>query len=441
MNKSILDNITIIISHPDDEVIFGWMVLKKVKRIICVSNDLNVTLPKSTMWEPNWINRQKAFKEIGQLLGIEVINLGYNSGFASLPKEEKDKLTNKIHDLIKDEKIIYTHNAWGEYGHPDHILVHDIVKKSKSEILTSDIMLDGGFTKFKSFPKPKIKDYLEVINNDLNFYEKCKQIYTKYDVWTWNKSPILKTNCYLEKENEISINMKNIITLKNDKLSVDFDLNQGGMPVKDNFGFIHRYGIEIGWIGYPHPYTIISPEDKKPWSLLLQSTAEKNPTIIKQTNSELSTSGIMQKHNLISPHVYKFGASLIDNKLSTSVELEVKARETCLCSKVWIMTKFFEKAKIGNQIIDFTSLPYDAKDDNGCEWLGGFGKEYHHNPPKEIILYNNNEQLKIEGYSVPPVYFSLIRYRNQIIEVVFGWAELNLNVGLYKGEMNLTYEK
>lgn len=200
MNKSILDNLTILVAHPDDETIFFWYVLKHIKRIICCSNDLNPNLPKSQVWEKSWDKRQIAFEEIGKLLEIEVINLGYNSEFASLPKEEKEKLSNKIYDLIKDEEMIVTHNSWGEYGHLDHILVHNIVKKRKKTILTSDIMLDNKFTKFISFPKPEIKDYLEVTNDDLNFYEKCKQTYIKYEVWTWDNPPILKANCYLEKE-------------------------------------------------------------------------------------------------------------------------------------------------------------------------------------------------------------------------------------------------
>lgn len=188
----------IIIAHPDDEAIFFWYALKHAKRIICCTNDLNINFPKSKFWEKSWIHRQTAFEEIGKLLGIEVINLGYNSGFTLLPKEEITKLSDKIYDLIKDESIIFTHNAWGEYGHPDHILVHNIIKKSGKVLLVSDIMLDSSFTKFKSFPKPEIKNYLEVTNTDLDFYEKCKTIYAKYNVWTWNQNPILKAKCYLE---------------------------------------------------------------------------------------------------------------------------------------------------------------------------------------------------------------------------------------------------
>jgi len=77
----------------------------------------------------------------------------------------------------------------------------------------------------------------------------------------------------------------------------------------------------------------------------------------------------------------------------------------------------------------------------GEEWLGHYGNEWKHNPPKEVILFNDEKQLRIDGFSVPPIFFSLIRFKNQIIEVVFGWSELDLTVGTYKGEMNFTYEK
>lgn len=234
--------------------------------------------------------------------------------------------------------------------------------------------------------------------------------------------------------------MNNIITLKTNSLIVNFDLHQGGMPVSDNFGYIHRYGIEIGWIGFPNTYQILYPNSTKSNDLLLQSTAEPNPKLIEQTDYSLSVTGLMQKANLISPHAYKLNASVKDNKLFTNVELNAKIPETCLCSKVWIMTKYFEKVRIGDKIIDFTSIPLDFKTPTGNDWIG-FATETHNNPPKEVILYNDTQQLKIDGYSSPPVYFSLIRYQDKIIEVVFGWAERYLSAGLHKGEMNLTYEK
>ena len=198
-----MDNITeklttILISHPDDEIIFGFGVIKQAKRIICCVNDLNSDLPKSASWHRSWRDRQFALEEVGRLLGVEIINLGYNSDFSKLPPEEKIKLSDKITELIKDEEIIFTHNIWGEYGHPDHILVHDIIKRSGKKILTTDIMVDNDFTGFRTYKIPEIENY-QIVTNDLELYNKCKSIYVNCKCWTWGNEIIKSAKIYIEK--------------------------------------------------------------------------------------------------------------------------------------------------------------------------------------------------------------------------------------------------
>ena len=198
-----MDNITeklktIIVAHPDDEIIFGFGVIKQAKRIICCVSDGNQDLPKCTSWHRSWMYRQAALEEVGKLLGIEIINLCYNSEFSRLPSEEITKLTDKISALIKDEEVIFTHNAWGEYGHPDHILVHDIIKKTGKKILTTDIMLDSDFTGFRKYKilEPEI---CQVVTNDQELHLKCQSIYKKYKCWTWGNNIIESTKIYIEK--------------------------------------------------------------------------------------------------------------------------------------------------------------------------------------------------------------------------------------------------
>lgn len=190
---------TIIIAHPDDEIIFGFPVIKKVKRIICCVSDGNRDLPKCRSWHRSWMYREAALLEVGTLLGVEIINLNYNSMFHTMSKEEINKLSGTIKILIQDEEIVYTHNAWGEYGHPDHILVHDIIKKSGKKILTSDIMLDSTFTGFEKYSIPEPKKYNTIIN-DIDLYLKCMNIYRKYKCWTWGNDIIKTTKIYIENE-------------------------------------------------------------------------------------------------------------------------------------------------------------------------------------------------------------------------------------------------
>jgi len=189
---------TLIIAHPDDEVIFGFGIIKQVKRIICCVSDSNSNFPKCSSWHRSWMYRQRALEEVGKLLGVEIINLNYNSMFATMPKEEIIKLSNTINNLIKDEEIVFTHNSWGEYGHPDHILVHNIIKQTGKTILTSNIMLDNNFTGFKKYQISDPENY-QIVTNDIELYLKCKMIYTKYKCWTWGDEIIKSTKLYIEK--------------------------------------------------------------------------------------------------------------------------------------------------------------------------------------------------------------------------------------------------
>lgn len=185
-------NITMLIAHPDDEVIFGFGILPYTKKIICCSNDI------SNLSHPRWKNRHLAIKEIGKLLNIEIICLDYNSNFYLQQPKELTKFINNIKSFIHEEQTLFTHNFWGEYGHPDHILIHNIAKENKKELLVSDIWIKTRHIKFIPFDKPTLTDYLEV-TNDLSLYKKCKSIYNKYHCWTWNHSPIKKANLYIEK--------------------------------------------------------------------------------------------------------------------------------------------------------------------------------------------------------------------------------------------------
>lgn len=193
MNK----NLIMLIAHPDDEVIFGWMVLKQAKEIICCTNDNNPSFPICSTKKDNWINRQKALEEIGRLLEIRITNLGYNSDFYQLPDKEIQKLSNEINHLIKNEPVIFTHNSWGEYGHKDHILVHNLAKRSGIPLLVSDIKVENTEAS-KLYKKPNLTDY-RTVSNDWNFYQKCKTIYEKYNCWTWNQNFIESANLYIEK--------------------------------------------------------------------------------------------------------------------------------------------------------------------------------------------------------------------------------------------------
>ena len=181
---------TMVIAHPDDEVIFGWPVLKETKKIVCASSDLYNP-------ERAWCKeRKKALQEVGKLINAEIVCLDYNSEFyrantrnGDLAKIQKDILA----QLKGSDDYIFTHNAWGEYGHIDHILVNQFLRKSNKKIFSTSICLEAGWFSAQSFLNQISLKSKEI---DIMLYQECKAIYDKYGCWTWSKEPITKVKIY-----------------------------------------------------------------------------------------------------------------------------------------------------------------------------------------------------------------------------------------------------
>lgn len=179
--------ITILIAHPDDEIIFGFPVIKQTKKIISCVSDINN--PKRA-WNKD---RKYGLKEICELIGAEFVCFDYSSKFHNLGNKEISIFVNVILNAIKNEETIFTHNDWGEYGHLDHQLVNTIVKLSGKRMLVTDINLYADWYKVHPYNQgTKIGEF----ENDLDFYNKCADIYRKYNSWTWTYPTILKAGLY-----------------------------------------------------------------------------------------------------------------------------------------------------------------------------------------------------------------------------------------------------
>jgi LmbE family N-acetylglucosaminyl deacetylase len=185
-------------AHPDDEVIFGWPILKQVSSILICSNDKNNL-------ERAWCRyRYKALEDLGQKLGIPVKSLDYDSEFYKLNARD-GSLQRFIEDVHSNIDVfadtIYTHNWWGEYGHLDHILIHYVMLQYQAKkgirIITSNIHLQ--MKEWVSFDlKPICPGYqMNRVTNSMDLYNELKAIYDKYGVWTWSTDPVMECNTYV----------------------------------------------------------------------------------------------------------------------------------------------------------------------------------------------------------------------------------------------------
>jgi len=104
-----------IVSHPDDELIFGGATLAKGEwKVICLTNGDNKV-------------RSREFKSVMEELGLDYEIWSYLDEWGGV--FESSEIKDRICDVVNEgfDKVV-THNSEGEYGHSQHISLHNIVK-------------------------------------------------------------------------------------------------------------------------------------------------------------------------------------------------------------------------------------------------------------------------------------------------------------------------
>jgi|TARA_Y100000296_G_C5116464_1_gene228011 LmbE family N-acetylglucosaminyl deacetylase len=114
-----------ITAHPDDEALFGGAELlthSKEYKVIAVDEAHNHI-------------RKGEFKASMAFIGIEEYEhwTGYKGG----EDYRREKLIYELLRVLREQdwKKIVTHNKKGEYGHPRHRALHDILNHLRPEIL------------------------------------------------------------------------------------------------------------------------------------------------------------------------------------------------------------------------------------------------------------------------------------------------------------------
>lgn len=104
----------LIVAHPDDEVL--WFDPSEFDRIVIVFG------PRDD--KPGFEKRR--------LAALAAHPLAQKITFLNMPEPGKDsgdsaaKVREEIAKRATDADVVTTHNAQGEYGHPHHVLVHNI---------------------------------------------------------------------------------------------------------------------------------------------------------------------------------------------------------------------------------------------------------------------------------------------------------------------------
>lgn len=136
-----------VVSHPDDEALWGWECLEEEEDwlVICVTTGSN-------------LSRKSAFLQVAKVFGFQAEIWDFPN--RQLDNNERQILADRIGPIINSPgvKKIVTHGEHGEYGNPFHRQLFEIVHESllsKTMLHTFGFAFFGGSTDHSWSPKAR----------------------------------------------------------------------------------------------------------------------------------------------------------------------------------------------------------------------------------------------------------------------------------------------
>lgn len=205
-SRPIIKNSVLIVAHPDDEALWFGALLPLVEIVIFVFKDYAA--------EPG-LGQSRA--RVMKLLPYNVVSLGIpEAGTYGLTDWENPKMLPHGIQLRSDSKEVYkaykqnynevreglrsylspgkkvfTHNPWGEYGHPDHVQVSHAVKE-----LYSEIGFGLSFSSYNCSRTEKLASRFTRLRKagpyllDLEYVQGIAKIYKECGCWTWENEDV-----------------------------------------------------------------------------------------------------------------------------------------------------------------------------------------------------------------------------------------------------------
>ena len=202
-NAHPFENSILVVAHPDDEVLWFSSILDKVDEIlVCYlyfdskpertkGRELALTeypikrissLKMHTaeiFFDVDWQN------PILTKYGLKLANWSNNS---RRYRNNYQKLLRLLRRKLVNYKNVFSHNPWGEYGHPEHIQVHNVVKELKEEmnfrLWYPNYLSNKSFKLMTQYLSCFDKEIMTLKTNNI-LAEKIKNLYQKHQCWTW----------------------------------------------------------------------------------------------------------------------------------------------------------------------------------------------------------------------------------------------------------------
>ena len=181
------EKVLILMSHPDDEVAFGWPILQDPaidkEVLICAANQFRNEAGNLT-------DGSKALMGLCDSLGVRCRCLGFEGRFSLADPMLSGYFAQHIVSVASATScdVIYTHNPWGESGHPDHRAVSMAALHTEKPVAWSDMCIKTGAWPTPIAPRLRrawLKGDGEQKVLDIAWYDACKRFYDDNGSWTW----------------------------------------------------------------------------------------------------------------------------------------------------------------------------------------------------------------------------------------------------------------
>ena len=193
----------VVVAHPDDEALWLSSVVTSVERIVFgfgavfddpgrsqarrlavaalpLSGIVNLEIPESGVHWKSY-QTQPELTLSGVRISESAVRERYESNYARLLEGLRASLTG-----CQD---VYTHNPWGEYGHPEHIQVYSAVTALQNElgytVWFSNYVGARNWTFVRGLAERLTWARRTLVKPDLVTARALMQVYRRYGAWTW----------------------------------------------------------------------------------------------------------------------------------------------------------------------------------------------------------------------------------------------------------------
>ena len=187
-----IDKMIVLTAHCDDEFLFLFPAFYSSlfsgikKKVVCVTSDI---VNPRRVWAKE---RKKGFADVCRFFKVDEFKcLDYSSRFYSMENDDLAMCVEEVRAHIQDADAIFTHNAWGEYGHLDHAMCHQIARMTGKPVFTTDICLQADWYIAKPYYQGSVIGEAE---NDMFKHAQCMGMYDQYGAMRWRRETIIKSN-------------------------------------------------------------------------------------------------------------------------------------------------------------------------------------------------------------------------------------------------------